>query len=277
MISIMEQRTIWNKLNNRQNDKAGKLRLREYAEKSGAVLTALLFWQLAAVSIDSSILIAGPIDVLRRLTEIVQEDDFLSIAAFTLGRITAGYLSAVLTGMLLAFAAGRNRMIEILLHPWVVSIRAVPVASMVVILLILVSSRNLSVIIVFLVVFPVVYTNILSGLKSRSRELTEMASVFRITGTKKLKYITLPQLKSYILSACSVTAGMAWKAGAAAEVIGTPPMSIGKMIYQSKTWLDTESLFAWTLVLIILSMIFERVFIYLLKAVLYGKNGGRNA
>lgn len=273
----MEQRTIWNKLNKTQNDKAGKLRLKEYAEKSGAVLTALLFWQLAAVLIDSNVLIAGPTDVLRRLAEIICEDDFIRIAAFTLGRIAAGYLAAVLTGMLLAFAAGRSRAAEILMRPWVISIRAIPVASMVVILLILVSSRNLSVIIVFLVVFPVVYTNILSGLKSCSRELAEMAAVFGITGMKKLRYVTMPQLKSYIISACSVTAGMAWKAGAAAEVIGTPPMSIGKMIYQSKTWLDTESLFAWTLVLIILSTIFEKVFIYLLKAVLYGRNGERNA
>ena len=273
----MEQRTIWNNRSNKSNDKADRMRLREYAEKSGAVLLALLFWQLAAVLIDSQILIAGPADVLRRFFKIVCEDDFFNIIAFTFGRIAAGYLTAVLTGMLLAFAADRSRAVEILMRPWVISIRAIPVASMVVILLILVSSRNLSVIIVFLVVFPVVYTNILSGLKASSRELAEMAAVFGIGGRCRLRYIIMPQLKSYIVSACGVTAGMAWKAGAAAGVIGTPPLSIGKMIYQSKTWLDTESLFAWTLVLVVLSMIFERVFIYLLKTVLYGRNGGRNA
>lgn len=230
---------------------------------------ALLFWQLAAMLTDSSILIASPAAVLRRFLVLWREDGFLQIICFSFSHIAAGYLLTCAAGFLLALAAAAYPVIETLLWPWVVSIRSVPVASMVVIFLIWVSSRNLSVIISFLVVFPVVYNNILSGMKHLDRDLEEMAAVFNIGRLKHFRFIVLPQLRSYILSACSVTAGMAWKAGVAAEIIGTPPFSIGKLIYQSKIWLDTEQLFAWTLMLVILSVLFEKAVTALLKRLLH--------
>ncbi len=246
-----------------RDDRSCKLRL--IAERIGAVLLALLFWQIAASLIDSSILIATPLDVLKRLCTIWREPGFAATVTFTLSRIAAGYICAVLAAIVMAFAAARLHFLEILLAPYVMCCRAVPVASVVVMLLIWVKAANLSVVISFLVVFPVVYTNLLTGLKSLDKSLLEMAYVFRMSGVRRLRYIVLPQLTPYILSSCSVTAGMAWKAGVAAEIIGTPAMSVGKMIYQSKIWLNTEDLFAWTLVLVILSIIFERICTGLLK------------
>ena len=264
MISISMEKRTCNK-NKSVNTSIGGSRLRNNAEKLGAVLIALLFWQLAAKLIDSSILMATPIEVL---TTIWRDDGFVEVILFTLTRISLGYLLAVAAGLMAAFAANACRGIEVLLSPWVAAFRAVPVASMIVILLIWVSAVNLSVIVAFLVVFPVVYTNMLAGLKARSTALWEMAKVFSMSRGKYLRYVLLPQLKPYMLSACSVTAGMAWKAGVAAEVIGTPPRSVGKMIYQSKIWLNTADLFAWTLILVLLSVIFEKLFITLLKKLL---------
>ena len=40
---------------------------------------------------------------------------------------------------------------------------------------------------------------------------------------------------------------MAFKSGIAAEVIGVPDFSIGANLYEAKIYLDTASLFAWTL------------------------------
>lgn len=243
---------------------------RKLAEKTGAVLIALLFWQAAAVLVDSSILIAAPSAVLRRFLLLWREDGFFQIVCFTFSHIAAGYLLAAFTGFLLAVTAAGLPVIEKLLWPWVVSVRSVPVASMVVMLLIWVSSRRLPVVISFLVVFPVVYNNVLSGMKHLDPELEEMSAVFRIGRLRHFRYVAMPQLSPYLLSACSVTAGMAWKAGVAAEIIGTPPLSVGKQIYQSKIWLDTEMLFAWTLMLVVLSVVFEKLITALLKKLLKG-------
>lgn len=233
-----------------------------------AVLLALAVWQLAAMLIDSSILLVTPVEVIRRACTLWREDGFWSVIGFTFAHIAAGYVLAVTAGTALAFLSAKSQAAEILLRPWAVSFRTVPVASMVVIFLIWVSAKNLSVIISFLVVFPVIYGNVLTGLKNLDGSLREMARVFRISFLKELRYIILPQLRPGLLNACSVTAGMAWKAGIAAEIIGTPAGSVGKMIYQSKIWLDTDDLFAWTLVLVLLSLIFEKAVVALLKKAL---------
>lgn len=69
----------------------------------------------------------------------------------------------------------------------------------------------------------------------------------------------------FFISACSVSLGLCWKSGIAAEVIGLPKGSIGEKLYQAKIFLNTGELFAWTLVIIIVSIVFEKLFIYLLK------------
>ena len=59
--------------------------------------------------------------------------------------------------------------------------------------------------------------------------------------------------------------GFAWKAGVAAEVIANTKMSIGAQIYDSKIYLDTLNLFSWTIVIIALSILLEKVVTKLLS------------
>lgn len=129
----------------------------------------------------------------------------------------------------------------------------------------LVGSENLSVFIAFLVVFPIIYINTIAGFMSTDPKLLEMAWVFRMQGKKKLLYIYRPALLPYLISGCRVALGMGWKSGVAAEVIGVPSNSIGEKLYMAKIYLSTADLFAWTLVIIVISALFEKFFLWLLS------------
>ena len=59
--------------------------------------------------------------------------------------------------------------------------------------------------------------------------------------------------------------GLCWKSGIAAEVIGIPDGSIGESLYNAKIFLNTPDLFAWTLVIVIVSLAFEKFFLKLLN------------
>jgi len=122
-------------------------------------------------------------------------------------------------------------------------------------------------------VLPIVYTNMLQGIKSTDGKLLEMAWLFRVGWLKKLKYIHIPHLKPFIFSACSVSIGLAWKSGIAAEVIGIPDGSIGEKLYEAKVYLSSSDLFAWTVVIIFLSIAFEKLFILMLKRIFAGLEG----
>ena len=240
------------------------------AGKLLAVIFALCLWQLAAMTIDSKILLVSPFEVAVRLTTIWQTEGFWTSIWFSFYHIAGGFFLALFLGIVLAALAGRFRLIETLLWPFLVTIKTVPVASFVVICLIWLSAEKLSVFISFLIVLPVVYGNVLEGIKSEDKLMLEVGTVFRMPLLRRLLYIHLPQLKPFIMSACATALGMAWKAGVAAEIIGTPDGSIGKQLFYSKIYLDTDDLLCWTVIIVIVSVLFEKLFMLGLKA-LYGR------
>ena len=240
------------------------------AGKLLAVIFALCLWQLAAMTIDSKILLVSPVEVAVRLTTIWQTEGFWTSIWFSFYHIAGGFFLALFLGIALAALAGRFRRIETLLWPFLVTIKTVPVASFVVICLIWLSAEKLSVFISFLIVLPVVYGNVLEGIKSEDKLMLEVGTVFKMPLLRRLLYIHLPQLKPFIMSACATALGMAWKAGVAAEIIGTPDGSIGKQLFYSKIYLDTDDLLCWTVIIVIVSVLFEKFFMLGLKA-LYGR------
>lgn len=234
--------------------------------KALAVIFALLVWQTAAVSVDQSILLVSPIDVALRLTTIWQVEGFASSIWFSFYHIAGGFLLALVSGILLAALSGRFKWVETALWPFMITVKTVPVASFVVICLIWLSAQNLSVFISFLIVLPVVYGNVLQGIKSEDGKMLEVAKVFRMPMLRRILYIHMPQLKPFILSACATALGMSWKAGIAAEIIGTPDGSIGKQLYYAKIYLDTDDLLCWTVIIVIVSVVFEKLFMLALRA-----------
>lgn len=234
-------------------------------EKAVAIAAALLVWQIAAMLLDQKILLASPVDVLKTLGSLVLTPDFWRTIWFSFSRIGLGFLIGFVVGCVCAALSARFHFVEVLLWPYMAAVKATPVASIIILCLVWLSSRNLSIFICFLIVLPVVYTNILTGIRHLDPKLKEMASLYEIPFSKRFLSVELPQLKPYLLAALELSIGMAWKAGVAAEVIGVPAGSIGKMLYNAKIYLATPELFAWTFTVVILSILFEKLIVGLVK------------
>lgn len=226
-----------------------------------AVIVWLAVWQLGSMLLGQEILLVSPAAVLLRLFELCRTLIFWRSLLFSFARIVSGFLLAAFSGTVMAVLAARfNRMRE-LFYPLFTVIKSIPVASFVILALVWVSSRNLSVLCSFLMVLPIIYTNVLQGIQSTDTKLLEMADVFRVGPMRRGRYIYLSQTMPFFRSACSISLGIAWKSGIAAEVIGMPKGSIGERLYQAKIYLETADLFAWTVVIVIASLVFERLFL----------------
>ena len=230
-----------------------------------AVLVWLLIWQLGAMAMDQQILLVSPIAVLIRLGTLAVESSFWKAVGFSLLRITGGFFLGAAVGTVLAALSARLRRVEELLAPLLLAIKSIPVASFILLSLILFSSRNLSVLISFLMVLPVLYEGVLGGIRAMDKQMLEMAQVFQIPTPRRVRYVYLPQVLPYFRAACASALGLCWKSGIAAEVIGMPTGSIGERLQQAKIYLDTPDLFAWTLVIVLVSLAFERLFLALLQ------------
>ncbi|MCM1123010.1 MAG: ABC transporter permease subunit, partial [Eubacterium sp.] len=239
--------------------------MRKQAKKAVIILFWLIVWQIAALCIDNPILLVGPAQVLTVFGQNVVQPDFIRIVLSSFTRIGLGFFLALFVGMLLGAVSYRFPVVEDLLSPVVQTVKSIPVASFVVLLLIWFGSRRLSFFISFLIVFPNVYVNMIAGLKSADNGLLEMAKVFHIGRGKRFFYIYRPAMMPYLNSCLKISLGMSWKSGVAAEVIGLPGYSMGERLYMSKIYLDTAGLFAWTLTVILVSFLFEKAVLWIVR------------
>ena len=224
----------------------------------------LVVWQIAAMVIGQDVFLVSPLQAIGTLLELLPQADFWQRVGFSAGRILLGFGLGAVSSVVLAVAAERWAWVETLLSPVMQLVKATPVASFIILALVWVSGSSLSILISFLMVLPVLYGAVRTGIESVDGQLLEMAEVFRLPLSRRVRAIWLPAVLPAFRQGCSVALGICWKSGVAAEVIGLPDGSIGDALYRAKITLSTGELFAWTFVIILLSAAFEKLFLMLL-------------
>ncbi len=224
----------------------------------------LVVWQIAAMVIGQEVFLVSPLQAIGTLLELLPQADFWQRVGFSAGRILLGFGLGAVSSVVLAVAAERWAWVETLLSPVMQLVKATPVASFIILALVWVSGSSLSILISFLMVLPVLYGAVRTGIESVDGQLLEMAEVFRLPLSRRVRAIWLPAVLPAFRQGCSVALGICWKSGVAAEVIGLPDGSIGDALYRAKITLSTGELFAWTFVIILLSAAFEKLFLMLL-------------
>lgn len=246
-------------------------RWKNLIKRLAVILFWVIIWYIAARIIDIKIIFVGPADVAHSLANQVLTKTFWMTIAYSMSRIGLGFATAFAAGIIIGMLAYRFKILKDLLEPVIVLMKSIPVASFVILALIWIGSANLAVLVGFSIVFPLIYVNTIAGLNNADRKLLEMARVFTVGGWRQFKYIYMPALRPFLISGCKTALGMCWKSGIAAEVIGVPAGSIGERLYMAKIYLNTADLFAWTIVIILLSALTEKLLIYLLNKISIGR------
>ena len=210
-------------------------------------------------------MLVGPIEVLHRLFELMFEEEFLSSILFTLKRITTGFLIALVLSLVTAPLSFRFRWFSNLMTPLIAALKATPVASITILLLVWISSKNLSIAISFMMVFPIMHTTIEKALDEVDPKLIDMMELYDVKGYKRIRYVYFSEVLPYFESGIKSSLSLAWKSGIAAEVIAIPNGSIGEKLFEAKVYLSTGDLFAWTILIVLLAFLFEKFFLFLIR------------
>ncbi len=226
-------------------------------------------WQLAALWVDLELLLPSPAAVGRSLAALAGTAEFWLSALFTLLRVFLGLLGGALLGTVLAFLTHFFPWADLLFSPAIRVVRATPVVSFILLIYLWVTRANIPEVIAAMMVLPVVWSSVTGGLSAVDPQLLELARAYRFSRWKTLRLIYLPSLRPHFISGFLTAFGLAWKSGVAAEVICPPRLAIGSRIQQARLSLETAELFAWTLVIIVLSLALEA----LLRRILKGRGG----
>jgi NitT/TauT family transport system permease protein len=256
---------------------AATARLRRSARSLLVIAFWAAVWQVASMVVHQDILLVSPGAVLVKLADLVVTTGFWGTVEYSFIRIVAGFLLAAVVGALGAALAAASGVVDALVTPLITAIRSTPVVSFIILVLMWASGGQLALIVSFLMVVPIFYTNVLEGIRHRDRALLEVATVFEVPLLRRLPAIDLPAVLPFFIAACRIGVGLAWKSGIAGEVIGLPQGSIGERLYQAKIFLSTADLFAWTVVIIAISFGFEKLVVVLLNRVQTGLAQGRLA
>lgn len=231
--------------------------LKKAARTVSVVLFWVAVWGIAAHFAGKPLLFPSPASVLSTLLSLLQTKTFYVATLRSLWNVTAGIVSAVALGSILAMVTCKLPPLRALLLPLMSVIKATPVASFIILALIWLGSSRVPSFITFLIVLPVLWTNLDVGLQKIDPQLHEVATVYRMPPVKRLRLLVLPSVKPYFISACRTSVGLAWKAGIAAEIIAMPKNTIGTMLGEAKLYILTSEMFAWTLTVILLSLLVE--------------------
>ena len=240
---------------------------RNFAKKALIALIYIAVWEAASLLVGKELLLPSPVVTVSRLVALLFQADTWAFAGRTLLRIMAGYVLGVVAGVLLAVMTAQSRFAEELLAPLRSVVKATPVTSFILLALLWFHSGVVPLFISFLMVLPMVWATTAEAIMQTDRRLIEMGKTFGLNRWKILRQIYVPSVLPQFLAACTTALGFAWKSGVAAEIIALPKQSIGYRLYESKLRIETVDLFAWTLLVILLSMLLEGLLVWSMRRI----------
>ena len=225
-------------------DKINKL-----IKRLAAVSLWLIIWQIASVMTGLELLLASPVTVLRTLAGMLVTRQFYGILYLSVMHIMSGMLAGCLIGICAGILSAQfdflKEWLGIVLMWW--------------------GSKNVTFIISAMVVIPMITTGVKEGIDNTDNKQIELARVYDMTAFNTFRYVYLTGVYPYITAQLKVAAGMCFKAGISAEIIGLVTGTIGTQMYYAKMYLLSAELFSWSIVVIVVSLVIEKCIIWLAK------------
>ncbi len=240
-----------------------------------AVALLLLIWKYAAASMDAQIILPSPETTLERFLGLVSGADFRQSVAISAWRVLAGFLLSVAAGMLVGVPAGINAALRNGFSPILAVIRTTPIMSVILIALLWFKTGTVPIFSAFLIGFPVVVRNIITGIQQTDTRLVEMGRAYELSRTQMLTAIYVPSVIPYLISGAQTALGLTWKVVVAAEVLSLPERGIGADMQYAQMSLETAEVFAWTAVAIVCAGLSHALLSLVLKLFPW-RGGGAN-
>ncbi|WP_411682142.1 ABC transporter permease [Clostridium thailandense] len=237
-----------------------KISITKVSRKISILLFWILIWELCSLFVNKPILLPSPTEVSKILILLMIKASFWKSIFTSISNVIFGLFISISIGIVIGVAAGLNKFFEEFLEPLLVCVKSTPVMSIVILALVWFKSSYVAIFTAILVCFPIIYTNVLQGIKSVDIQLIQMAKVYNVKGIYIIKDIYLPSIKNFIISGVLMCLGLGWKVTVTSEVLSMPRYSIGLNLLNAKATLETAELFAWTIVVVLLSFIFELIF-----------------
>ena len=220
------------------------------------LIVILSIWEIAAWKIGDNFFLPRVGETFKYLVEEVLSDSFFKTVFASLLRVLVGLFLGIFFGTLFATICFKIGLLNTVFEPIISIMKATPVACIIALLWISFNPTQVAVLVVTLMVTPIIWQNVYEGYKSVDRQYIALCDSFGLGAVRRFKELYAPHALSYLLPAIVTSIGLAWKAEVAMEIM--MENNVGMFIKEAKTSYETAPTFAWTAVIITLSIILEK-------------------
>lgn len=217
-----------------------------------------ILWQMIAMIVNQSVILPSFLDVLNRLVYILSDVSFYNHLFITLFRVILGTLSAFILSFIFAILSYDFKLINQGLKPLVLVSKTIPNITYILLVLIW-FSREMSVFFVtLLILFPVLYTQISTGLLGINPEHLEVLKLYPETYFHRLTKVIIPLIRISLFEGLKGALSLGFKVGVMAEILGQVQPGLGYLMHIARMNFETVDLFAYTAIMIMVVVLFEK-------------------
>lgn len=221
--------------------------------RTAAWSTLIGGWIILSLLVDNEVIVPGVGSTLSGLLVIVSGSDFLNIVGYTFLRCIAGFGVSLFIAVTFGALSRWSAFFRELMEPVLSFLSSVPILAIIILALIWLDNQLVPVFVGFVMVFPILYETVYSSIVNVDENLIEMAHIFGVDRKTMARDIYLPSILSGIGRVSSSTLGTSLKMVVAGEVLAQPKYAIGTRLMLEKTYLNTAGVFAWIIVILLVS------------------------
>lgn len=220
-------------------------------------LLFMVIWEIVSRMIGNDLIFPGLLSIFKAFINIIKEKNFLFIVFHTLKRTGISIGISLILGILCSILSYKYKFFYILFFPFFSFLKSIPTIAVIILVLIWSNVEIVPVITGIMILLPLIYENILGGIDSIDRELLKMADIYKISKIDVFKGIYIPGVYYFSASGIPALIALTLKVVVAGEVLSQGSLSIGGEIFMGKIYLETSSIFAWVIIVILINFLLD--------------------
>lgn len=217
----------------------------------------VLIWILLSKLINNEVILPSISSTFLSLIKIVKDEYFLKTIQNTLFRTIIGFAISLLIAITSGVLSSYSKIIYNFMLPILKFLNSIPTIAIIVLALIWLNNEIVPVFVGFLMVFPILYEAVLNSILDIDKDIIEMAKIYKVRRARIVKDIYIPSIIYNLSSILNSVLGINLKMVIAGEVLSQPKYSIGSSLQLQRMYLNTSGVFAWIVIILLLSKIFD--------------------
>ena len=225
---------------------------------AASLATFALLWHVTALIAGDARLFPGPAAVVAKMGELARSGALWSNILVTFERLVYAFTAAMIIGSVIGILLGMFPKADRFFDPWLILFLNLP-AIVTITLCLIWGGMNQTAIVtaVALNKIPNTAVTMREGTRSLSRDLIEMAQVYRFGWWKTLRHVTVPQLAPFFAAAARAGLALIWKIVLVVEAFGGNGRGVGYQIFIAFQEFDVGTILAYALAFIIIVQLIE--------------------